>query len=162
MPVSKSEVHGITQICNSFRRVSMDYSFRSNAGPFREGMRDGAPIGAGYFAVSFALGIAASRAGLTPLQGFLASLLCNASAGEYAAFGSIAARAPLIEVAFVLIIVNARYVLMSSAMAQRLDPEIPLIHRLVGCNPSNGSTDDKTHTTARRSPRWSRDLFLYG
>ena len=49
-----------------------------------DGMRDGVPIGLGYFAVSFSLGIAAKNAGLTPFQGFLASLLCNASAGEYA------------------------------------------------------------------------------
>ena len=37
-------------------------------------MRDGFPIALGYFAVSFSLGIAARKAGLTPLQGFFASL----------------------------------------------------------------------------------------
>ena len=58
-----------------------------------DGMRDGVPIGLGYFAVSFSLGIAAKNAGLTPFQGFLASLLCNASAGEYAGFTLIAAGA---------------------------------------------------------------------
>ena len=31
---------------------------------FREGFRDGIPIGLGYFAVSFALGIAMKNAGL--------------------------------------------------------------------------------------------------
>lgn len=51
---------------------------------FCEGMRDGVPIALGYFAVSFSLGIAARRAGFTPFQGFLVSLLNNASAGEYA------------------------------------------------------------------------------
>ena len=56
---------------------------------FCEGMRDGVPIALGYFAVSFSLGIAARKAGFTPLQGFLASLLNNASAGEYAAFALI-------------------------------------------------------------------------
>ena len=39
--------------------------------------------------VSFSLGIAARRAGFTPFQGFLVSLLNNASAGEYAAFAII-------------------------------------------------------------------------
>ena len=47
---------------------------------FCEGMRDGVPIALGYFAVSFSLGIAARRAGFTPFQGFLVSLLNNASA----------------------------------------------------------------------------------
>ena len=46
---------------------------------FCEGMRDGVPIALGYFAVSFSLGIAARRAGFTPFQGFLVSLLNNAS-----------------------------------------------------------------------------------
>ena len=36
------------------------------------GIRDGIPIGLGYFAVSFSLGIAARKAGLSPFQGFLA------------------------------------------------------------------------------------------
>ena len=40
---------------------------------FCEGMRDGVPIALGYFAVSFSLGIAARKAGLTPVQGFFAS-----------------------------------------------------------------------------------------
>ena len=60
---------------------------------FCEVMRDGIPIALGYLAVSFSLGIAARNAGLTAFQGFLASLLNNASAGEYAAFTLIAANA---------------------------------------------------------------------
>ena len=51
---------------------------------FLRGMKDGVPISLGYFAVSFSLGILAKKAGLSPFQGFLASLLCNASAGESA------------------------------------------------------------------------------
>ena len=58
-----------------------------------EGLRDGFPIGLGYFAVSFSLGIAARNAGLTVTQGLLSSLLCNASAGEYALFTLISCNA---------------------------------------------------------------------
>ena len=68
---------------------------------FCEGMRDGVPIALGYFAVSFSLGIAARRAGFTPFQGFLVSLLNNASAGEYAAFAIIMANATYLEVAVI-------------------------------------------------------------
>ncbi len=95
----------------------------------QDGMRDGVPIGLGYFAVSFSLGIAAKNAGLTPFQGFLASLLCNASAGEYAGFTLIAAGATYLELAIVTLIANARYLLMSCAMSQRLDPKMPGFHR---------------------------------
>ena len=87
---------------------------------FCEGMRDGVPIALGYFAVSFSLGIAARKAGLTPVQGFFASLLNNASAGEYAAFSLIASGATYLEVAIITLIANARYLLMSCALAQRL------------------------------------------
>lgn len=95
----------------------------------QNGMRDGIPIGLGYFAVSFSLGIAAKNAGLSPFQGFLASLLCNASAGEYAGFTLIAAGASYLELAIVTLIANARYLLMSCAMSQRLDPGMPGFHR---------------------------------
>lgn len=96
-----------------------------------EGMRDGFPIALGYFAVSFSLGIAARNAGLTPMQGFWASLLNNASAGEYAAFTLIAAKASYWEVAVITLIANARYLLMSCALAQRFAPETPFFHRLI-------------------------------
>ena len=96
-----------------------------------QGMRDGVPIALGYFAVSFSLGIAARHAGFTPMQGFLASLLNNASAGEYAAFTLIAAKAAYWEVALITLIANARYLLMSCALAQRFAPGTPFWHRLV-------------------------------
>lgn len=98
---------------------------------FRSGVRDGVPIALGYFAVSFSLGIAARAAGLTPAQGFFASLLNNASAGEYAAFALIAVDASYIEIAFITLIANARYLLMSCALAQRFAPETPFWHRLL-------------------------------
>ena len=97
---------------------------------FIQGMKDGVPIGLGYLAVSFSLGIAAKNAGLTPFQSFLASALCSASAGEYAGFTLIAAAAPFLEVAFMTLIVNARYFLMSCAMSQRVDPKMPFFHRI--------------------------------
>ena len=98
---------------------------------FREGMHDGIPIGLGYMAVAFSLGIAARNAGLSPMQAFLASALCNASAGEYAGFTLIAAQAVYLELAVVTLITNARYMLMSCAMSQRIKPGTKLRHRLL-------------------------------
>lgn len=98
---------------------------------FCDGIRNGFPIALGYFAVSFSLGIAARHAGFTPMQGFLASLLNNASAGEYAAFTLIAAQATYLEVAIITLIANARYLLMSCALAQKFSPSTPFFHRLI-------------------------------
>ncbi len=100
---------------------------------FREGARDGLPIALGYFAVAFTLGIAARRAGLSAGQGFFASLFNNASAGEYAGFTLIQARAAYWELAVMTLIVNLRYLLMSCALSQKFSPDTPLWHRfLVG------------------------------
>jgi len=100
-----------------------------NKETFRNGMRDGIPIALGYLAVSFSLGIAAKNVGLTPAQGFLVSILCNASAGEYAGFTSIGAMAAYLEIALATLVANARYMLMSCAMSQRMDPKMPFFHR---------------------------------
>ena len=103
----------------------------NNKKVFFDGLHDGIPIGLGYLAVSFSLGIAAKNAGLNPLQSFFASMLCNASAGEYAGFTLIAAGATYIEIAIITLIANARYLLMSCAMSQRMSPKTPLGHRLL-------------------------------
>ncbi len=102
----------------------------SNSKAFVQGMRDGIPIGLGYFAVAFALGVAARDAGLSPFQGFVASILCLASAGEYAGFTVIAAASPLYEMALITLVINARYLLMSTAISQKLDPDVKPVHRL--------------------------------
>ncbi len=96
----------------------------------KKGLRDGIPIGLGYLAVSFALGISAKNAGLTAFQATLASLLCNASAGEYAGFTVIASNAPYFEMALITLIINARYLLMSAALSQKLPEHTSFLHRL--------------------------------
>lgn len=96
---------------------------------FLEGLRDGLPIGLGYFAVAFSLGIVAKNAGLTPVQGFIASFFNVASAGEYALFTSIQAGASFLEIAIITLVVNARYMLMSCALSQRFNPDTNFIHR---------------------------------
>ena len=125
---------------------------------FLEGMRDGVPIGLGYFAVAFSLGIVARNAGLTPIQGFIASFFCVASAGEYALFTSIQASAAFLEIALITLVVNARYLLMSTALTQRFDPKTPLIHRfLIGF----GVTDEIFGITIAR-PGYINPIYNYG
>ncbi len=115
----------------AFRQKNGRGSSNANRAAFLGGIRDGLPIALGYFAVSFALGIAAKNAGLTVWQGMLASLLNNASAGEYAGFLLISSQAPYLETALVMLITNIRYLLMSCALSQKFAPNTPLIHRLL-------------------------------
>ena len=103
----------------------------TNKSWFAKGMRDAIPIALGYLAVSFTLGIAAKNAGFTPFQAFLVSFTNNASAGEFAGFTLIAAGGGYLEVAILILITNARYLLMSCASSQKLPPDTPMIQRLL-------------------------------
>jgi predicted branched-subunit amino acid permease len=96
----------------------------------REGLRDGLPIGMGYFAVAFSLGITAKLAGLTPIQGFFSSFLNHASAGEYALYTMISEGAAYAEAALLIAVTNIRYLLMGAAFSQKLRPEEPLLSRI--------------------------------
>ena len=98
---------------------------------FKEGLKAGIPIGLGYFAVSFSLGIVAANAGITPFQGFLTSLLVNASAGESAAFTAIKDNISYLVMIMITLVSNMRYILMSFALAQKIHPETKMIHRLL-------------------------------
>lgn len=93
-------------------------------------MHDGIPIALGYLVVSFTLGIAARNAGLSPAEGFLASLLNNASAGEYAGFTVIAADAPYLTIILLTLVANARYLLMSCVISQKFAPDTSIGHRI--------------------------------
>jgi len=98
---------------------------------FRKGMQDGIPIALGYFAVSFTLGIQAKQAGLSALAATIMSLTNNTSAGEFAALGIISAGAPYLELAISQLVINMRYLLMSCALSQKLDPKTSILHRLL-------------------------------
>lgn len=98
---------------------------------FLQGMRDGIPIALGYFAVALTLGITAKNAGLTALQALLASLTNHASAGEFIGFTLIAAGASYLELCIMEAVTNARYLLMSCSLSQKLPPETSLLHRLL-------------------------------
>lgn len=98
---------------------------------YLRGMRDGIPIALGYLAVAFTLGITARNAGFSAVQAMLTSFTLNASAGEFVGFTLIAQNAGYIEVMIMEAVANARYLLMSCALSQKLSPDTPIWHRLL-------------------------------
>ncbi|MEE3452922.1 AzlC family ABC transporter permease [Dialister sp.] len=98
---------------------------------FIRGVRDGASLAGGYFAVAFSLGIASRGVGMNAIQGFFLSFLNNASAGEYAVVSAISTLSSLLSLALLVLITNARYFLMSCALSQKLAPDTGLFHRLL-------------------------------
>ncbi|MBE6340228.1 MAG: AzlC family ABC transporter permease [Bacteroidales bacterium] len=102
-----------------------------NKKAFIEGFHNGIPIGLGYLAVAFSLGIMARSVNVSPLQSMIASWLCMASAGEFAGFTLIGAQATLWEVAIATFIINLRYLLMSTALSQKLASNTPILQRIL-------------------------------
>ncbi|MEE1227734.1 MAG: AzlC family ABC transporter permease [Lachnospiraceae bacterium] len=110
--------------------VSNSHKNNGNRQWFQKGLRNGIPICMGYFAVSFALGIAARNVGMDALQAGIMSVGMVASAGEFAAINLIGASAGALEMIFTTIVVNMRYLLMSTALSQKLKEKTPFYHRL--------------------------------
>ena len=125
---------------------------------YLRGLRDGIPIGLGYLTVSFALGLTARQAGLTALQGFVMSWLGMASSGEYAAITVIASAGTYGEMLLVTLVTNARYLLMSFALSQRLSPETGLLHRLL----LGHAVTDELFGIAIHEPKPLDPLYSYG
>ena len=90
----------------------------------RMGIRDGMPIGIGYFAISFAFGIMAVSYGLTVPEAIMISALNLTSAGQLASLPIISAGGSLIELALAQLLINLRYSLMSISLSQKLDSRI--------------------------------------
>lgn len=133
-------------------------SIREHKTAYLDGLRDGVPIGLGYFAVAFSLGIAARSAGLNAWQGLVASLLCNASAGEFALFTVIGAAGTYLETALVTLIANARYMLMSFALSQRISPDMPDYHRFL----FGGLITDEFFAINIARPGFLEPVYYYG
>ena len=126
-------------------------------GSFKKGLKDGVPIGLGYFAVSFTFGMMAVSGGLTTAQAVLISLTNLTSAGQFAGLDIIIAGGSCWEMALTLII-NLRYCLMSFSLAQKLQRNVPWAHRFVV---AFGVTDEIFGVSASQEGRVS-PYYNYG
>lgn len=103
----------------------------TNLKQFAKGIQNGIPISLGYLAVAFTLGIQAKKVGITALQGAVASFGLHASAGEYIAFTLFGANASILVMVMMEIVANARYLLMSCSLSQKIPTDTPIWKRLV-------------------------------
>ena len=94
---------------------------KQQAYTYKEGLRDGVPIGLGYLSVSFGFGIAVVAKGLSPLVAVLISMLNETSAGQKAGLDIIVACGGMVEMLLAQLIINLRYSLMGLSLSQRLD-----------------------------------------
>ena len=98
---------------------------------YKEGFRDGLPIGLGYLSVSFGFAIWAVKQGIPGLTLILLSGTNLTSAGQVAGVTVMAAGGMLIELALTEFIINLRYALMSVTLTQKLHQDFSLAQRML-------------------------------
>ena len=128
---------------------------------FKQGCQNAIPICLGYIAVSFVFGIEAVKIGMSVFQAGFTSLVNVTSAGQFSALDIIAREGSYIELIILQLIINLRYLLMSCALSQKLDPSITTLQRLVI---SYGVTDEifalSFFKKGRLRPAYSYGLIL--
>ncbi len=98
---------------------------------FSKGVKDGLPIGIGYFAVSFSFGIAGSKILSWPLV-TLISMTNVTSAGQFAGLQIMSdAAGTLIEMAIATFFINLRYSLMAISLSQKVSPSFTTGKRML-------------------------------
>ena len=96
---------------------------------FQQGVKDGIPIGLGYFAVSFTFGMMAVSGGIGTVPAVMISLTNLTSAGQFAGLDIILGGGTYLEMALTQLIINLRYCLMSFSIAQKLEKGTAVGHR---------------------------------
>lgn len=125
---------------------------------FLSGCQSAIPICLGYIAVSFAFGIESSKIGMTPFQAAMTSLLNVTSAGQFSALEVIARNGSFVELAILQFIINLRYMLMSTALSQKLGADVNTLERM---GISYGVTDEIFAVSIfKKGPLYP--LFSYG
>lgn len=125
---------------------------------FLDGVRDGIPIGLGYFAVSFAFGMSAASGGMDPFIAGLISLTNLTSAGQFAALGIIFSDGTYTELLLTQLVINLRYALMSFTLSQRIAPDTPFPARMAA---AFGITDEIFGVAVSR-PYPLSAVFIFG
>ena len=97
---------------------------------FRKGLRDAIPIALGYFSVSATFGMICVSNKLPMWAAPLISLTNFTGTGQFVGANMIATGALIIEILLTLLVINARYFLMSISLSQRLSSKICLLGRL--------------------------------
>lgn len=96
---------------------------------FKKGFKLGIPIGIGYFSVSFAFGMMAVAGGLPPSLALLISMTNVTSAGQFAGVKVIGASGSYLEMALTMLMINARYFLMSLSLSQKVSKKLTRLQR---------------------------------
>ena len=119
-----------------------------NRKEFKEGFRNGIPICLGYFSVSIAFGLSAVKMGIPVWQITLMSLTNLTSAGQFAGTTLLVQGGSYLELIISMLVINARYLLMSLSLSQKVDRGFNTGKRLLA---SYGITDEIYAVSVQRT-----------
>lgn len=94
-----------------------DSGFGHSKKPVSRGMAAAWPICLGYMPIGLAFGVLAQKAGLSPLEIGLMSVVVFAGSSQFIAVSMLAAGASIFSIVATTFVVNLRHFLMSSALA---------------------------------------------
>ena len=100
-------------------------------GKFLNGCRRSLPIALGYFPVSFSFGVFVASSGLPLGLATLISITNLTSSGQFAGVSLMLVQASYMETALTLLMINARYFLMSLSLSQKIDQKMSTLERMV-------------------------------
>lgn len=100
---------------------------------FLKGVKDGLPICFGYIPIAFTFGMLAVKSGLPWWIPVIISMTNLTSAGQFAGLSLITTGiftgTVYVEIAVTTFVINIRYMLMSLAISQRVDPLMNMLER---------------------------------
>jgi len=90
---------------------------RLNPGPFKEGAKAATPIILGFVPVGMAFGVLAQKAGMTPWEAGLMSLLVYAGSSQFIAVEMLSGGSGWLPITLTTFFVNLRHLLMGSRLS---------------------------------------------
>lgn len=98
---------------------------------FKDGLRNGLPIGLGYLSVSFTFGIIAVKYGLAWWEALIISMLTVTSAGQFAGITVMTNPGHYLEMLISQCTINVRYSFMSISLSQKVNERFKGIWRYI-------------------------------
>lgn len=124
---------------------------------FKQGLKEGFPIGLGYLPLAFTLGVNAATGGFNFFSSIFMSLLSFTGVGQLTAMSLMLGNAAYVSIFISLLVINLRNIVLSLSLSQRLEPNISVWKRLVI---SMGNTDEIFALTIRREGKIPADYFI--
>ncbi|WZL80085.1 AzlC family ABC transporter permease [Vallitaleaceae bacterium 9-2] len=98
---------------------------------YMNGLKAGFPIALGYLVVSFTFGMTACLNGFTLYEAVFMSMTNVTSAGQFAGMNLLISGTKYVELLLTVSIINIRYLLMSTALSQKISRTMPLYQKFI-------------------------------